>query len=82
MKEEEEKKKKEEEKKKKKEEEEEKKKVEKKKEKEKEKRGGFYLVRDAVEDLHGQVRDLWEGVRSQVEQHPPDLGVDAVEGHT
>ena len=77
MKEEEEKKKVEEEKKKK---EEEEKKVEKKKEKEK--RGGVYLVRDAVEDLHGQVRDLWEGVRSQVEQHPPDLGVDAVEGHT
>lgn len=41
-----------------------------------------YLVSDAVEDLHGQIRHLWKRVSCQVEQHPPDLGVNAVEGHT
>lgn len=40
------------------------------------------LVRDAVEDLHGQIRHLGEGVCSEMEQHPPDLGVNTVEGHT
>lgn len=40
------------------------------------------LVRDAVEDLHGQIRHLREGVCGEMEQHPPDLGVNTVEGHT
>lgn len=40
-----------------------------------------HLVRDAVEDLHGQVRHLGEGVRGQVKQDPPDLSVNAVKRH-
>lgn len=41
-----------------------------------------YLVCYAVEDLHGQVGHLRERVCSQMKQDPPDLSVNAVEGHT
>jgi len=41
-----------------------------------------YLVGDAVEDLHGQIRHLGERVGREVKQHPPDLSVHTVEGHT
>lgn len=38
-----------------------------------------HLVGDAVEHLHGQVGDIRVGVSGQVQQDPPNLGVDAVE---
>lgn len=38
------------------------------------------LVGDAVENLHGQVGHLREGVGGQVQQDPPYLRVDTVEG--
>lgn len=41
-----------------------------------------YLVCYAVEDLHGQVGHLRKRVCSQMKQDPPDLSVNAVEGHT
>lgn len=44
-------------------------------------RGTTYLVRYAVEDLHGKVGHLGKWVGGQVKQDPPDLSVDAVERH-
>lgn len=44
-------------------------------------RSVLYLVCDAVEDFHGQVGHLREGICRKVEEDPPDLGVNAVEGH-
>lgn len=41
-----------------------------------------HLVGNAVENLHGQVRDIGIGVGSEVKEHSPNLGVNAVETHT
>lgn len=37
-----------------------------------------YLVGDAVEHFHGQVRHLWVGVSSQVQEDSPNLSVNTV----